>query len=208
MKTLILVRHGSTKAVDQQIIQGRTDLPLNENGLRQIGETADCLKTVPARHLYSSPLKRCLQTAQAIAANIHLEPIPLAGLKEKDFGLLEGRPYEESINLMRFPIVRFIIRCYRDIIRSISGESASHFNSRVMAAWQQILDENNNEISIVVGHSFLFSSIFVNYFGRNFPKGMRHYPMRPCSISEIEINDAGEARLVRMDDVAHLSEYR
>ena len=109
---------------------------------------------------------------------------------------------------MRFPIVRFIIRCYRDIIRSISGESASHFNSRVMAAWQQILDENNNEISIVVGHSFLFSSIFVNYFGRNFPKGMRHYPMRPCSISEIEINDAGEARLVRMDDVAHLSEYR
>ena len=37
---------------------------------------------------------------------------------------------------------------------------------------------------------------------------MRHYPMRPCSISEIEINDAGEARLVRMDDVAHLSEYR
>ena len=77
-----------------------------------------------------------------------------------------------------------------------------------MAAWQQILDENNNEISIVVGHSFVFSCIFVNYFGRNFPKGMHYYYVRPCSISEIEINDAGQARLVRMDDAAHLSEYR
>ena len=208
MKTLILVRHGSTKAVDQKIIQGRADNPLNENGLRQIGETADYLKAVPARHLYSSPLKRCLQTAQAIAANLNLEPIPLAGLKEMDFGLLEGKPYEESINLITSPMVRFIRRYYRDFIRLISVESASHFNSRVMAAWQQILDENHNEISIVVGHSFVFSSIFVNYFGRNFPKGMRYYSMHPCSISEIEFNDSGQARLVRMNDVAHLSEYR
>ncbi len=208
MKTVILVRHGSTDSVDQKIIDGRTNNPLNENGLRQIGETADFLKTVPAKHLYSSPLKRCLQTAQAIAANIHLEPVPLVGLKEKDFGLLEGKPYEESLNLITSPIVRFITRYYRDFIRLISVESTSHFNSRVMAAWQQILDENNNEISIVVGHSFVFSSILVNNFGMDSPKGMRHYPMRPCSISEIEINEAGQARLVRLDDATHLSEYR
>jgi hypothetical protein len=37
---------------------------------------------------------------------------------------------------------------------------------------------------------------------------MHYYYVRPCSISEIEINDAGQARLVRMDDAAHLSEYR
>jgi probable phosphoglycerate mutase len=207
LKTVILVRHGSTQAVDQQIIQGRSDLPLNENGLRQIAETADHLKIVPARHIYSSPLKRCMQGAQAIAANIHLNPIPLAGLKERDFGLLEGKPYEEGIYLMRFPAVRFIIRCYRDLLRSISAESLADFNTRVMSAWQQILDENHNDISIVVSHSFVFNAIFINYFGRNFPKGMRHYPIRPCSISEIEINDAGQARLVRMDDVGHLSEY-
>ena len=208
MKTVILVRHGCTDAVDQKIIQGRTDSPLNENGLRQIGETAEYLKNIPARHLYSSPLKRCLQTAQAISTNIHLKPIPLVGLIEKDFGLLEGRPYEESINLMTFPIARFIIRCYRFFIRLISVESTSNFNFRVMANWQQILDENHNEISIVVGHSFVFSCIFVNYFGRDFPKGMSYYYIHPCSISEIEINDAGQARLVRMDDVSHLSEYR
>ena len=105
-------------------------------------------------------------------------------------------------------MAKFIIRCYRDFIRLISGESTSDFNSRVMANWQLILDENHNEISIVVGHSFLFSSIFVNYFGRDFPIGMSYYHIRPCSISEIEINDAGQARLVRMDDISHLSEYR
>jgi len=208
LKTIILVRHGSTEAVDQQIIQGKADKSLNHNGLRQIAETAEYLKTVPAGHLYSSPLKRCMQGAQAIAANIHLDPIPLAGLKERDFGLLEGRPYEEGMDFMRYPAVRFIIRCYRDLLRLISAESLADFNTRVMAAWQKILDENHNEISIVVSHSFVFNAILINYFGRNFPKGMRHYPIRPCSISEIEFNDAGQARLVRMDDAAHLSEYR
>ena len=206
MKTFILVRHGTTDWVDRHILHGITDIPLNDNGLRQAREVAEAIKPISASHLYSSPLTRCMQTAQAIAAQVKLEPIPLDGLKELNFGWLEGKPFRDYSAQNFSPLVRFFDQYQHLFIRMISGESISHMRRRVLAAWQRILDENMGEISIVVGHSAVFNNIFIHHFGKNFPKGMHYYSMQPCSIGEIEINDAGQARLVRMDDISHLSD--
>ena len=208
MKTLLLVRHGTTEWVERHILHGITDIPLNDNGIRQAREVAEALKSVPASHLYSSPLTRCMQTAQAIAARVNLEPVPLDGLIEMNFGWLEGKPFKDPSTLKLKPLVRFIDQYQHLFIRVISGESVPHLRRRVLAAWQRILDENKHEISIVVGHSAVFNNILIHHFGKNFPKGMHYYSMHPCSICEITINDAGQARLVRMDDISHLSEFK
>jgi broad specificity phosphatase PhoE len=149
-----------------------------------------------------------MQTAQAIAAVINLEPVPMNGLNEMDFGWLEGRPLIDHQTLAKSPIARFFDRFQFLLVRKISGESINHLRRRVFAAWQKILDENKNEISIVVAHSAVFNNILIHHFGRKYPKGTYYYSMRPCSISEIEINNAGQARLLRLDDVSHLSEYK
>lgn len=208
MKTILLVRHGTTEWVDRHILHGITDIPLNENGLRQAREVAEALKSIPASHLYTSPLTRCMQTAQAIAARVNLQPVPLEGLKEMDFGWLEGKPFRDLTSQNIKPLVRFFDQYQHLFIRMISGESITHLRRRVLAAWQQILDENMGEISIVVGHSAVFNNILIHHFGKNFPKGMHYYSMRPCSIAEIEINDTDQAHLVRMDDISHLSKYK
>lgn len=208
MKTILLVRHGTTEWVDRHILHGITDIPLNENGLRQAREVAEALKSIPASHLYTSPLTRCMQTAQAIAARVNLQPVPLEGLKEMDFGWLEGKPFRDLTSQNIKPLVRFFDQYQHLFIRMISGESITHLRRRVLAAWQQILDENMGEISIVVGHSAVFNNILIHHFGKNFPKGMHYYSMRPCSIAEIEINDTDQAHLVRMNDISHLSEYK
>lgn len=208
MKTILLVRHGTTEWVDRHILHGITDIPLNENGLRQAREVAEALKSIPASHLYTSPLTRCMQTAQAIAARVNLQPVPLEGLKEMDFGWLEGKPFRDLTSQNINPLVRYFDQYQHLFIRMISGESITHLRRRVLAAWQQILDENMGEISIVVGHSAVFNNILIHHFGKNFPKGMHYYSMRPCSIAEIEINDTDQAHLVRMDDISHLSEYK
>jgi len=208
LKTILLVRHGTTEWVDRHILHGITDIPLNENGLRQAREVAEALKSIPASHLYTSPLTRCMQTAQAIAARVNLQPVPLEGLKEMDFGWLEGKPFRDLTSQNIKPLVRFFDQYQHLFIRMISGESITHLRRRVLAAWQQILDENMGEISIVVGHSAVFNNILIHHFGKNFPKGMHYYSMRPCSIAEIEINDTDQAHLVRMNDISHLSEYK
>ena len=208
MKTILLVRHGTTEWVDRHILHGITDIPLNENGLRQAREVAEALKSIPASHLYTSPLTRCIQTAQAIAARVNLQPVPLDGLKEMDFGWLEGKPFRDLTSQNINPLVRYFDQYQHLFIRMISGESITHLRRRVLAAWQQILGENMGEISIVVGHSAVFNNILIHHFGKNFPKGMHYYSMRPCSIAEIEINDTDQAHLVRMNDISHLSEYK
>jgi broad specificity phosphatase PhoE len=208
LKTLLLVRHGTTDWVDNDILHGISDIPLNANGLRQAHEVAEALKNVPASHLYSSSLQRSMQTAHAISAKVHLDPIPMDGLIEMNFGWLEGKPLPSDRKLEKNALARFIHRARFIFVRIISGESIRHLRRRVLNSWRQILDENKDEISIVVAHSAVFNNILIHHFGKNFPKGSYYYSMRPCSISEIEFNDNGQARLVRLDDAAHLSEYR
>jgi broad specificity phosphatase PhoE len=149
-----------------------------------------------------------MQTAQAIAANLNLQIIRMDGLIELNFGWLEGKQFKDFSSPDANPIARFLDNYHHNLIRIVSGESISHLRRRVLAAWQQIINENNSEISIVVGHSAVFNNILIHHFGKTYPKGAHYFSVRPCSISEIEINDASKARLVRLDDAAHLSEYK
>ncbi|HUV15914.1 MAG TPA: histidine phosphatase family protein, partial [Pelolinea sp.] len=82
MRQILLVRHGTTEWVDKHVLHGITDIPLNENGLRQARETARALKSIKASHMYTSPLSRCLQTAEIIGEQADLKPVMLDGLKE------------------------------------------------------------------------------------------------------------------------------
>lgn len=68
---------------------GRTDLPLGEEGLRQAEEMAKRLPPVTA--LYSSPLRRAVQTAQAVGQEIRI----LEGLQEFYAGEWDGLTFEE-----------------------------------------------------------------------------------------------------------------
>ena len=149
-----------------------------------------------------------MQTAQAISVKVLLDPIPMDGLIEMNFGWLEGKKLISDRKLEKSPLARFINRSQFIFVRTISGESLHRLRRRVLSSWQQILDENKDEISIVVAHSAVFNNILIHHFGKNFPKGSYYYSMRPCSISEIEIDDNGQARLVRLDDAEHLSEYQ
>lgn len=208
MKTLILVRHGTTEWVEKHILHGITDIPLNALGLQQAEEVAEALKGVPAAQLYSSPLSRSLQTAIAIAARVNREPILLDGLKELNFGWLEGRSFIDLTTRKVNPAVMLVDHQWRAFLRSVTGETIFHFHRRVLKAWQSILDENQNDISIVVAHSAVLNQILIHHLGRNFPSGMPYYSLRPCSISEIHIHPDGRAEKVRLDDASHLSAYK
>lgn len=62
---LYLIRHGETIWNEKGLWQGIADVPLNEKGKDQAKKLAERLKRVDA--IYSSPLKRCLETAREIA---------------------------------------------------------------------------------------------------------------------------------------------
>ena len=92
---IIAIRHGETAWNATARLQGHQDIPLNALGLWQAAQAAQALADEPVAQIYSSDLQRAYQTAQAVAG---VTGAPLAaepGLRERSFGIYEGRTFAE-----------------------------------------------------------------------------------------------------------------
>jgi broad specificity phosphatase PhoE len=89
------LRHGATDWNRQGLFQGRTDNPLNEDGLRQAHGAADILRGVGISRIVASPLMRAAKTAEIIAAAIAVPLTIDERIVEFDFGSFEGLPVRD-----------------------------------------------------------------------------------------------------------------
>ena len=88
MSALYIIRHGKTEMNRANLLQGRSDIPLNEEGILQAQEASDSLRDVHFNHVFSSPLSRALQTARIVAPQA--DPTVDERLIEMDYGQYEG----------------------------------------------------------------------------------------------------------------------
>ncbi len=103
---IYLVRHGETywnentemedpygEKVMGPLIQGSSNIELNEKGLLQAGQAAEMISGLglPIDAIYSSPLKRASKTAEIIASKIGLIPIQEPAFAACSWGVVEGR---------------------------------------------------------------------------------------------------------------------
>lgn len=100
MNKLIIVRHGTTDWNKKHILQGNTDIPLNEDGIHEAKELAKKLDLSKIDICISSPLIRAKTTAKIITDN----KVPLIEdelLKERCFGTREGKPFNfDELNML------------------------------------------------------------------------------------------------------------
>ena len=87
---IYMIRHGQTERNRHQVLQGRTDAPLNTTGVAQAAAVAEKFASARIQFdiVYSSPLRRAIQTAEIIAPGkaVHVDP----RLTEMDYGPYEG----------------------------------------------------------------------------------------------------------------------
>jgi probable phosphoglycerate mutase len=88
--TILLARHGETDWNREGRFQGHADPPLNETGCAQAAELAAELEGVELAAVYSSPLRRAVETAAVVAAEHGLEPVAVDALREVDVGSWQG----------------------------------------------------------------------------------------------------------------------
>lgn len=93
----IALRHGETDMNATKIIQGKLDFNLNEAGVTQMKR---CVATLPTGIdvVFSSPLARARQSAIIIASRLGVPILLSNALRERDFGILEGRSWDEVLN--------------------------------------------------------------------------------------------------------------
>lgn len=93
---ILAIRHGETTWNVDTRLQGHLDIPLNEVGLRQASHLAQALAqrdTVDA--IYASDLSRAHATASAIAQAMGQTVAVHAGLRERHFGVFQGRTFAQ-----------------------------------------------------------------------------------------------------------------
>ncbi|MBR2990663.1 MAG: histidine phosphatase family protein [Solobacterium sp.] len=87
---IYIIRHGQTAMNHSHVLQGRSDLPLNEKGIRQAESAGEWLASqgIVFDRIYSSPLQRAVQTAELAVPGI---PVTIDDrLIEMDYGPYEG----------------------------------------------------------------------------------------------------------------------
>ena len=129
--TLVFIRHGETKANRERRYLGRTEEPLSGEGKMALESYQKQGYYPRAAYLFSSPKKRCLETAQILYPQ--LTPVLIAEWEEIDFGRFEYKNYEElkadaqyqawidSGGVLPFPggesREEFMIRCERGFVK-------------------------------------------------------------------------------------------
>lgn len=90
---LALIRHGETDANRERRYLGTTDEPLNEPGRNDLLSRRKNFAYPHVQALFSSPMKRCLETAGILYPG--MQPVIIPEWREMDFGRFEYRNYEE-----------------------------------------------------------------------------------------------------------------
>lgn len=93
--TIYVVRHGQTDWNVQSIIQGQSDIPLNDVGVSQAKQLAEKLTHVHFDSVFSSDLMRAKRTAEIIVLEKKLAVETTAALRERHFGRFEGKNWRQ-----------------------------------------------------------------------------------------------------------------
>lgn len=138
MIRLIAVRHGETEWNRIRRLQGHTDIALNETGVEQAVRLAKALAGENIAAVHASDLSRAVATAEPVAAGLGLPVQRNARLRERNYGVLEGKTYAEIFEQHPEEAERMRGRDVKT--RFVNGESQEDFFARVVDAVRAIGD--------------------------------------------------------------------
>lgn len=132
MRRLLLLRHGESRWNAERRVQGQAGTGLSARGQAQAEAAARVLaRRAPGALLFSSDLRRCVETVAPLARLLARPARAVAGLRERDFGAWTGRlasdlEREDPQRWQRW-------RSGEDVLGEAGGESTAVFTARVVA---------------------------------------------------------------------------
>ena len=186
MTLVLVVRHGLT-AVTGTALAGRTPgIPLDDRGRAQAARLAERLAPVRLDAIVSSPLERCAQTAEAIAA---AQQPPHAGVLTDDrlievgYGDWTGQPLRK---LSREPLWR-VVQAHPSAVTfpGPDGETLPDIQRRAVAAVRDWNDKLGAEaVYLICSHADVIKAILADSLGLHLDLYQR-IQVDPCSLSVI-----------------------
>ena len=193
------MRHGAAETDGLPRYWGHTDLPLSPQGAGQARQIAERLAGEPIAAVYSSDLRRCLASAEIIAAPHNLSVTPCRELREIDFGDCEGQTFAE-IDERSGQAARFweaSAACFP------GGESTDLLAQRVERFLARLADHAPTDRVLVVSHGGPLSLLICRLLGL---AASRWWQLRVdlASLSIVDVYAEGSV-LALLNDLCHLA---
>jgi alpha-ribazole phosphatase/probable phosphoglycerate mutase len=169
--TVYLIRHGETVDADSRRYKGHIDVPLSENGIKQLQRLAEYLTQITdyrsqitdIKAVYSSGLDRSLKSAEIIAKPFGLKPDIIDDLKERSFGAWEGMTFDEikdkwpdAFNAWAENPLKF---------SPMEGENTLEVKERAMKAFYNIINKHKDEEIAIVSHGGITRVVLCEMLG-------------------------------------------
>jgi 2,3-bisphosphoglycerate-dependent phosphoglycerate mutase len=206
---LFIVRHADAIPEADEIIPSGIydDLPLSRTGRKQAQALADRLSSLSFDALYSSPLRRCLETAAPLAERLELTPIIVEGLKEIKLGNIRPLP-DDSHDLAT--LTKALQERQLDIVR-IAGETGHWdgipdseqsiaFRQRVIETLDEIASKHTGQRILAFAHGGVINAYIAEVLGL---KKDFFFPAANTSITIVRASGKHRVLYV-LNDIGHI----
>lgn len=185
MTEFLLIRHATCDPVGVAIAGRAPGVSLNERGRREAESVADLLSTRSIDAVYTSPLERARETADAIARRQGLETYDHDAFAEIDFGDWTGRTLESLDADPRWH--RF--NTFRSATRIPGGELVTEAQLRAVRGLDKLRCAHPSGTVAVVTHADVIRATLAYYLGMPIDLMLR-LEITPASVSTIRLDDA------------------
>jgi len=200
MTTILLIRHAVNDYVKTGQLAGWIPgIHLNDEGQSQAEALGRRLGNIPIQQLYSSPLERALETAQAIQRHqTRLEIRVSEPIAEVRYGDWEGM----SLATLRQRKMWTLLQEHPAQVGFPNGETLRAAQTRAVDEIERLIKKHPQEMMALVSHGDIIRMVLAHYLGMHLDHFQRIIIL-PASISMLVLGP-DRPGVMTMNDVAHL----
>jgi probable phosphoglycerate mutase len=206
---VLAIRHGETSWNVDTRIQGKLDIGLNDNGRKQAERLGAALAKSQAQEplnvisaIYSSDLWRAYDTALSISQATGVPVVTDEGLRERGFGVFEGKTFDEIAQLWPDQSLRW--RQRDPHFCPEGGESLTQFTERILKASQALAAAHPGQQIALVAHGGVMDVLYRAATGQGI-QAPRTWSLGNAVINRLLWTPAGFT-LVGWNDAQHLED--
>ncbi len=198
MTDLLLIRHATNDWVGDRLAGWTPGVHLNEPGQAQAAALAERLAAWPISAIYSSPLERAVETAQAVAGRHDLDVVIEDDVGEARYGDWTGQSIKELAKTPEWLQVQFT----PGLARFPNGEALGEMQTRAVAAVERLRRLHPSGVVAVFSHADVIKAVAAYYVGMHFDLFQR-LVIDTASVTWIRFTTHGP-RLLRLNDTGAL----
>ena len=198
---ILLVRHGHVPGISPERFRGRTDIELTDRGIAEARKTADWIARFwRPTVVYTSPLKRCIDTAAPIAEKCAVSVEIYPGLNDLNYGEWQWQTHEAIAQ--KYPVLYERWRAHPQLRRFPKGESLQDLAARTADTLRFVIEKHPAQTVVMVAHHSVNRALLLQALDQPL-SGYWKLNQDPCAISEITVS-SDRIVVVRVNETAHL----